>query len=96
MKILTEQETQALEFKIPGGGFGTRRSKNESFLSAVEQLEEGQNLFVAKSEWVGKGTPTTLLTGKAIRKRLNGRRFHAFALKDESGWIVAPRKEKAK
>ncbi len=91
MKILTAEETAVVETKSKGGTGGSR-SKNPDFLDAVLQLEEGHSIIVKKDEWNGTATPGSVLSSPNFKRKLDGRRFHCFELKDGSGWLVAPRK----
>ncbi len=90
MKILTSEEAAVVEVKSKGTGGS--RSKNPDFLDAVLQLEEGHSIIVKKDEWNGTATPGSVLGSPNFKKKLDGRRFHCFELKDESGWLIAPRK----
>ena len=90
MQVLNKEEAASVEIKAINGG---RRSKNGAVLDAVAQLQEGQSLIVKKDEWVGKTPPRTTIGGKAVRSQLGGRKYHCFTLKDESGWLIAPKKQ---
>lgn len=91
MQVLNEKEVASIEVKIIGAS--KRESKNRVVFDAISQLKEGQSLIVKKDEWVGKTPPGGLLCNRTVRAQLKGRRYHCFTLKDESGWLIAPKKQ---